>query len=80
VKDNKREEHSKLMAVMIEENISQIELGQQLEAKERKGYLKTLCKYIHIFAFSYKNMWDVNLEFYKIKFLSNAKLVRQKSY
>jgi len=39
----------------VEERLSKIQLGPNLQLEERKQYEDLLCKYIHLFAFSYKD-------------------------
>jgi hypothetical protein len=46
----------------VEERLSKIQLGLNLQPKERKQYEDLLCKYIHIFAFSYKDLREVTME------------------
>jgi hypothetical protein len=39
----------------VEERLSKIQLGPNLQLEERKQYEDLLCKYIHLFAFNYKD-------------------------
>ncbi len=60
------------------ERLSKIQLGPNLQPEERKQYEDLLCKYIHLFAFSYKDLREVTMEQHKIELLPNAKLIRVK--
>ncbi len=62
----------------VEERLSKIQLGPDLQPEERKQYKDLLRKYIHLFAFSYKNLREVTLEQHKIELLPNAKPIRTK--
>jgi hypothetical protein len=46
--------------------------------EERKQYEDLLRKYIHLFAFSYKDLREVTMEQHKIELLPNAKPIRSK--
>jgi len=46
----------------VEERLSKIQLGLNLQPEERKQYEDLLCKYIHIFAFNYKDLREVTME------------------
>jgi hypothetical protein len=62
----------------VEEWLSKIQLGPNLQPKERKQYENLLHKYIHLFAFSYKDLREVTMEQHKIELLPNAELIRAK--
>jgi len=62
----------------IVEWMNKIQLKPNLHLEERKQYEDLLCKYIHLFVFSYKDLREVTMEQHKIKLLSNAKLIRAK--
>jgi len=53
-------------------------LGPDLQLKERKQYEDLLCKYIHLFVFSYKDLREVTMEQHKSELLPNAKPIRAK--
>jgi len=53
-------------------------LGPDLQLKERKQYGDLLCKYIHLFVFSYKDLREVTMEQHKSELLPNAKPIRAK--
>jgi hypothetical protein len=46
----------------VEERLSKIQLGPDLQPEERKQYEDLLRKYIHLFAFSYKDLRGVTME------------------
>jgi hypothetical protein len=46
----------------IIEWVSKIQLGLDFHPKERKQYEDLLCKYVHLFAFNYKNLKEVSME------------------
>jgi hypothetical protein len=52
----------------------------KLFPQEREHFRKLLQKFIHFFAFNYKELLKVSLETHKIEFVGNAKAVRQKPY
>ncbi len=60
----------------VEERLSKIQLGPYLQPEERKQYEDLLRKYIHLFAFSYKDLREVTMEQHKIELLPNAKSIR----
>jgi len=62
----------------IVEWVNKIQLGLDLHHEEKRQYEDLLHKYIHLFAFSYKDLREVTMEQHKIKLLLNAKLVRTK--
>jgi len=62
----------------VEERLSKIQLGPDLQLEEKKQYEDLLRKYIHLFAFSYKDLREVTMEQHKIELLPNAKLIRVK--
>jgi hypothetical protein len=62
----------------IVEWVSKIQLGPDLRLKERKQYEDLLCKYIHLFAFNYKDLKEVTMEQHKIELLLSAKPIRTK--
>jgi hypothetical protein len=62
----------------VEERLSRIQLRPDLQSKERKQYEDLLRKYIHLFAFSYKDLKEVTMEQHKIELLPNAKPIRAK--
>ncbi len=53
-------------------------MGPDLQLKERKQYEDLLCKYIHLFVFSYKDLREVTMEQHKSELLPNAKPIRAK--
>ncbi len=61
-----------------EERLSKIQLGPDLQQEERKQYKDLLRKYIHLFAFSYKDLRKITMEQHKIELLPNAKPIRAK--
>jgi len=62
----------------VVERLSKIQLGPDLHHEERKQYEDLLHKYIHLFAFNYKNLREVTMEQHKIELLPNAKPIRAK--
>jgi hypothetical protein len=62
----------------VKERLSKIQLGPDLQPEERKQYEDLLRKYIHLFAFSYKDVREVTMEQHKIELLPNAKPIRAK--
>ncbi len=62
----------------IVERVSKIQLGPDLCPEEKRQYEDLLLKYIHLFAFSYKDLREVTMEQHKIELLPNAKPVRTK--
>jgi hypothetical protein len=62
----------------VMERLSKIQLGPDLQPKKRKQYEDLLHKYIHLFAFSYKDLREVTMEQHKIELLPNAKSIRAK--
>jgi len=60
------------------EQLRKIQLGPDLQPKKRKQYEDLLRKYIHLFAFSYKDLREVTMEQHKIELLPNAKSIRAK--
>jgi len=62
----------------VVEWLSKIQLGPDLHSEERKQYEDLLCKYIHLFVFSYKDLKEVTMEQQKIKLLPNVKPIRAK--
>jgi hypothetical protein len=62
----------------VEERLSKIQLGPDLQLEERKQYEDLLRKYIHLFVFSYKDLKEVTMEQHKIELLPNAKPIRAK--
>jgi hypothetical protein len=58
--------------------VNKIQLGLDLHSEERKQYEDLLCKYIHLFAFSYKDLKEVTMEQHKIELLPNAKSIKTK--
>ncbi len=62
----------------VEEWLSKIQLGPDLQPEERKQYEDLLRKYIHLFAFNYKDLREVTMEQHKIELLPNAKPIRAK--
>jgi len=62
----------------VEEQLSKIQLGPDLQPEERKQYEDLLRKYIHLFAFNYKDLREVTMEQHKIELLPNAKPIRAK--
>jgi hypothetical protein len=62
----------------VEERLSKIQLGPNLQPEERKQYEDLLRKYIHLFAFCYKDLKEVTMEQHKIELLPNAKLIKAK--
>jgi hypothetical protein len=62
----------------VVERVSKIQLGPNLCHEERRQYEDLLRKYIHLFAFSYKDLKEVTMEQHKIELLPNAKPIRTK--
>jgi len=62
----------------VVEQLSKIQLGPNLQPEERKQYEDLLRKYIHLFAFSYKDPREVTMEQHKIELLRNAKPIKAK--
>ncbi len=62
----------------VVEWLSKIQLGPNLHPEKRKQYEDLLRKYIHLFAFSYKDLREVTMEQHKIELLPNAKLIKAK--
>jgi hypothetical protein len=62
----------------VEERLSKIQLGPDLQPEEKKQYEDLLRKYIHLFAFSYKDLTEVTMEQHKIELLPNAKPIKAK--
>jgi hypothetical protein len=62
----------------VEEWLSKIQLGPDLQPEERKQYEDLLRKYIHLFAFSYKDLREVMMEQHKIELLRNVKSIKAK--
>jgi hypothetical protein len=62
----------------VVEWVSKIQLRPNLRPKERRQYEDLLCKYIHLFAFSCKELREVTMEQHKIEMLSNAKPIMTK--
>jgi len=62
----------------VEERLSKIQLGPDLQLKERKQHEDLLHKCIHLFAFSYKDLKEVTMEQHKIELLPNAKPIKAK--
>ncbi len=60
------------------ERLGKIQLRPDLHPEERTQYEDLLCNYIHIFAFSYKDLREVTMEQHKIELLPNAKPIRAK--
>ncbi len=58
--------------------VNKNQLQPNLCPKERKQYEDLLCKYIHMFAFSYKGLKEILMEQHKIELLPNAKPVKTK--
>lgn len=54
--------------------------GDDYFLKNKNIFTKCLCKFIHLFAFDYKDLHKVTLETHKIEFVLNAKAVSQKPY
>ncbi len=62
----------------VKERLSKIQLGPDLQPEEKKEYEDLLRKYIHLFAFNYKDLREVTMEQHKIELLPNAKPIRAK--
>ncbi len=62
----------------VKERLSRIQLGPDLQPEERKQYEGLLRKYIHLFAFSYKDLREVTMDQHKIELLPNAKPIKAK--
>jgi hypothetical protein len=62
----------------VMEQVNKIQLRTDLRLKERRQYENLLCKYIHMFAFSYKDLKEVTMEQHKIELLPNAKPIMTK--
>jgi hypothetical protein len=57
----------------VEERLSRIQLGPNLQLEERKQYEHLLRKYIHHFAFNYKGLRKVTMDQHEIELLPHAK-------
>jgi hypothetical protein len=62
----------------VMEWVSKIQLGPDLRLQEKRQYEDLLHKYIHLFAFSYKDLREITMEQQKIELLPNAKPIRTK--
>jgi hypothetical protein len=62
----------------VVEWVNNIQLGLDLRPKEKRQYEDLFGKYIHLFAFNYKDLREVTMEQHKIELLPNAKLIRTK--
>jgi hypothetical protein len=62
----------------VMERLGKIQLGSNLHPEKRKQYEDLLRKYIHLFAFSYKDLREITMEQHKIELLPNAKPIRAK--
>ncbi len=62
----------------VVEWVSKIQLGPNLRPEERRQYEDLLRKYIHLFAFSYKDLREITMEQHKIELLPNAKPIKIK--
>ncbi len=62
----------------IVERVNKIQLRLDLRLEEIKQYEDLLCKYIHLFAFNYKDRREVTMEQHKIELLPNAKPIKTK--
>ncbi len=62
----------------VEEWLSKIQLGPDLQPEVRKQYEDLLRKYIHLFAFTYNDLREVTMEQHKIEMLPNAKPIKAK--
>ncbi len=58
--------------------VSKIQLRLDFCFEERKQYEDLLRKYIHLFAFSYKDLREVTMEQHKIELLPNVKPIKTK--
>jgi len=58
--------------------VSKIQLGPDLRPEEKRQYEDLLRKYIHLFAFNYKDLREVTMEQHKIELLPNVKPIRTK--
>ncbi|CAM6028069.1 unnamed protein product, partial [Sphagnum balticum] len=80
-KDRRNDDQS-TPCVLVEgevvERVSKIQLGPDLHLEERRQYEDLLRKYIHLFAFSYKDLREVTMEQHRIELLPNAKPIRTK--
>jgi hypothetical protein len=78
----RRDDDQSTPCVLIEgevvEHVNQIQLRPDLYPEERKQYEDLLRKYIHLFAFSYKDLKEITMEQHKIELLPNAKPIRNK--
>ncbi len=77
-KDNNQSTPCMFTEGKVEERLSKIQLGPDLQLEERKQYGDLLRKYIHLFAFNYKDLREVTMEQHKIELLPNAKSIRAK--
>jgi hypothetical protein len=62
----------------IMEHVSKIQLRLDLCLEERRQYEEVLHKYIHLFAFVYKDLKEVSMEQHKIELLPNVKPIMTK--
>jgi hypothetical protein len=58
--------------------VSKIQLGLGIRSEEKRQYENLLRKYIHLFAFNYKDLREITMEQHKIELLPNTKLVKTK--
>ncbi len=75
-KDNDQSTPHVLTKGKVMEQVNKIQLGPDLCPKERRQYEDLLRKYIHLFAFSYKDFREIIMEQHKIKLLPKAKPMR----
>ncbi len=60
------------------EQVNKIQLETDLRFKEKRQYENLFRKYIHMFAFNYKDLKEVTIEQHKIELLPNAKPIMTK--
>ena len=53
-------------------------MGEKIFSKKRDHFRKLSCKFIHFFAFNYKDLREITLETHKIELIQNANAMRQK--
>ncbi|KAG6553354.1 hypothetical protein Mapa_005089 [Marchantia paleacea] len=62
----------------ITRRLSTLKFGPKVTMEEKSRFLDIFRKYIHVFAFSYKDLKEVTLETHRIELEEKARPVRQK--
>lgn len=60
--------------------LNQIWLCAKLYLEEQDCFRHVLRNFIHLFAFNYKDLWEVTLETYRIELVQNVKATQHKPY